>query len=66
MYNEDAIERMTELVRFHLQANVLALHDARLATIHRPALLKQRGAPPLNHSLLVFSPVSTGHCAYAV
>lgn len=46
MYNEDAIERITELVRFHLQANVLALHDARLATIHRPALLKQQGGPP--------------------
>ena len=41
--NEDAIERIAELVRFNLQANVLALHDARLAAIHRPALLAQQG-----------------------
>lgn len=43
VYNEDAIERIAELVRFNLQANVLALHDARLAAIHRPALLAQQG-----------------------
>lgn len=43
VYNEDAIERIAELLRFNLQANVLALHDARLAAIHRPALLAQQG-----------------------
>lgn len=43
MYNEDAIERIAELVRFNLQANVLALQDARLAAIHRPALHAQQG-----------------------
>lgn len=45
VYNEDAIERIAELVRFNLQANVLALQDARLAAIHRPALHAQQGAP---------------------
>ncbi|KAK9845361.1 hypothetical protein WJX81_004388 [Elliptochloris bilobata] len=44
VYNEDAIERIAELVRFNLQSNVLALHDARLAAIHRPALLAQEEA----------------------
>ncbi len=44
VYSDDAIERVTELVRFQLQANVLALHDARLAAAYRPGLHAQQGA----------------------
>jgi hypothetical protein len=44
VYSDDVIERVAELVRFQLQANVLALHDVRLAAAYRPGLRAQQGA----------------------
>ncbi|KAK9829724.1 hypothetical protein WJX72_007528 [[Myrmecia] bisecta] len=39
VHNEEMIEKVVELIKFHTMSNVLAFHDARLRQAHRPALL---------------------------
>ena len=38
VYNEEAIGLLVEVLKKHLQTNVLAFYDARMCHIHRPNL----------------------------
>ena len=56
-YPEDTIERIVEVLKFHLMSNVMTFHDSRLCQIHRPQLLAgSRGAIPSS------APLVAVHC----